>query len=176
MHRQYRTYIKQDAIITVRLYLATCYGRDRPSSGQLRTRIKVQPLSTLFYYTLIVVLSWPEDGRSRPKHVVKYNVIVINVSCSMYVVYWRCIIYYKNLIRHNGMASLSLKKNHHDTWWTEHKTHVTWNWPLWVLAMSEWGLLFQWGIKSRRMTLPNRRKVTFSLRPNILSYSSFERK
>jgi len=42
MHRQYTTYIKQDAIITIRLYLATCFGRDRPSSGQLRTIIKVQ--------------------------------------------------------------------------------------------------------------------------------------
>ena len=28
---------RQDAIITIRLYLATCFGRKRPSSGQLRT-------------------------------------------------------------------------------------------------------------------------------------------
>jgi len=42
MHRQYTTYIKQDAIITTRWYLATCFGRDRPSSGELRTTIKVQ--------------------------------------------------------------------------------------------------------------------------------------
>jgi len=41
-HRQYTTYIKQDAIITIRLYLAACFGHDRPSSGQLRTTIKVQ--------------------------------------------------------------------------------------------------------------------------------------
>jgi hypothetical protein len=27
---------RQDAIITIRLYLATCFGRDRPSSGQPR--------------------------------------------------------------------------------------------------------------------------------------------
>ena len=39
MYRQYTTYIKQDAIITIRLYLATCFGRDRPSSCQLRTTI-----------------------------------------------------------------------------------------------------------------------------------------
>jgi len=37
-----QTYIKQDAVIKIRLYLATCFGRDRPSSGQLRTTIKVQ--------------------------------------------------------------------------------------------------------------------------------------
>jgi len=42
MHRQYTTYIKQAAIITIRLYLAACFGRDWPSSSQLRTTIKVQ--------------------------------------------------------------------------------------------------------------------------------------
>jgi len=63
MHRQYTTYIKQDAIITIRLYFATCFGRGRPSSGQLRTT------------------------RSRPKRVAKYNLIVIITSCLMYVVY-----------------------------------------------------------------------------------------
>jgi len=31
---------RQDAIITVRLYLATCFGRNRPSSGQLRTILR----------------------------------------------------------------------------------------------------------------------------------------
>jgi len=67
MHSQYTTYIK--TIFTIRLYLAACFGRDRPSSGQL-------------IVTLInVVLSWPEDGRSRPKHVAKYNLIVIITSC-----------------------------------------------------------------------------------------------
>ena len=40
-----------------------------------------------FYCTFIVVLSWPEDGRSRPKHVVKYHLIVIIASCLIYVVY-----------------------------------------------------------------------------------------
>ena len=29
-----------------------------------------------FYCTLIVVLSWPEDGRSRPKLVAKYRLIL----------------------------------------------------------------------------------------------------
>jgi len=37
MHSQYTTYIKQDVLITIKLYLATCFGRDRPFSGQLRT-------------------------------------------------------------------------------------------------------------------------------------------
>ena len=40
MHRQYTTYIRQDTIITIRLYLATCFGRDRPSSGKLRTTLR----------------------------------------------------------------------------------------------------------------------------------------
>jgi len=42
MHSQYTTYIKQDGLITIRLYLATCFGRDRPTSGRLRTTLKVQ--------------------------------------------------------------------------------------------------------------------------------------
>jgi len=71
---------------------------------------KWDPIEYYFYCTLIVVLSWPEDGRSRPKYVAKYYLIVIIASCLMYVVYWRCIIYYTNLIIHNGMASLSQKK------------------------------------------------------------------
>jgi len=40
-----------------------------------------------FYCTLIVVLSWPEDGRSRPKHVAKCHLIVIITSCLIYAVY-----------------------------------------------------------------------------------------
>ena len=39
VHRQYTTYIKEDTIITIGWYLATCFGRDRPSSGRLRTTI-----------------------------------------------------------------------------------------------------------------------------------------
>ena len=31
---------RQDAIITVRFYLAKCFGRKRPSSGQLRTILR----------------------------------------------------------------------------------------------------------------------------------------
>jgi len=31
---------RQDAIITIRLYLATCFGRDRPFSSQLRTTLR----------------------------------------------------------------------------------------------------------------------------------------
>jgi len=58
---------KQDAVITVRLHLDTFFGRDRPSSGQLRTTLRL--------------VSWPEDGRSRPKHVDKHNLIVIIASC-----------------------------------------------------------------------------------------------
>ena len=31
---------RQDPIITIRLYLATCFGRDRPSSGPPRTTLR----------------------------------------------------------------------------------------------------------------------------------------
>ena len=37
---------RQDAIITIRLYLATCFGRNRPSSGQLRTILRYSKNST----------------------------------------------------------------------------------------------------------------------------------
>ena len=35
----------------------------------------------LFLLYLNIVLNWPEDGRLRPKHVAKYNLIVISASC-----------------------------------------------------------------------------------------------
>ena len=35
----------------------------------------------LFLLYLNIVLSWPEDGRLRPKPVAKYNLIVIIASC-----------------------------------------------------------------------------------------------
>ena len=60
----------------------------------------------LFYCTLIVVLSWPEDGRLRPKHVAKYHLIVIIASCLDV----GCVLtVYNTLYKfdiHNGMASL----------------------------------------------------------------------
>jgi len=56
---------------------------------------------------LNVVLSLPEDGRSRPKHVAKYNLIVIIVSCLMYVVYWRCIMYSTDLMLLAGLCSIN---------------------------------------------------------------------
>ena len=37
-------------------------------------------MNTTFYRTL-TLLFWPEDGRARPKHVAKYNLIVIIASC-----------------------------------------------------------------------------------------------
>ena len=40
MYRQYKTYIKTRCNSTIRLYLATCFGGDRPSSGQLRTILR----------------------------------------------------------------------------------------------------------------------------------------
>ena len=49
MHRQYTTHIKQDAVITK---LGDIWLHVSAVTGHLRTTIKV-------------VLSWPEDGRSR---------------------------------------------------------------------------------------------------------------
>jgi len=49
---------------------------------------KWDPFQYYFCCTLIVVLRWPEDGPSRPKHVAKYHLIVIILSCLMCVVYW----------------------------------------------------------------------------------------
>ena len=95
---------RQDAIITIRLYLATRFGRKRPSSGQLRTTLRYSKNSTqwntisstfyqvfnvnemgshwvLFLLYLNIVLNWPEDGHLRPKHVAKYNLIVTITSC-----------------------------------------------------------------------------------------------
>jgi len=55
---------------------------------------------------LNIVLSWPEDGRLRPKHVTKYNLIVI--MCILFDVCYVLTVHnilYKFDI-HNGMASL----------------------------------------------------------------------
>ena len=54
---------RQDAIITIRLYLATCFGLDRLSSGQLRTILRYSknstqwdPIERYFYFTFILFL------------------------------------------------------------------------------------------------------------------------
>jgi len=43
---QYTTYIKTRCNNTIRLYLATCFCRNRPSSGQLRTILRYSKNST----------------------------------------------------------------------------------------------------------------------------------
>jgi len=138
--------------------LATCFGRDRPFSGQLRTQLRYSQNSTqrdaisftlnldkiwnfllkiknfrilswfnvkemlspwvLFWLYLHWVLSWPEGGRSRPKYAAKYYLIVIIASCLIYVVYWRCIIYYTKenimdvwLIHFNASSHIWRKSN-----------------------------------------------------------------
>jgi len=40
----------------------------------------IKALNIVFTY-LNTVLIWPDDGRSRPKHVARYNLIVIIASC-----------------------------------------------------------------------------------------------
>jgi len=55
--------------------LATCFGRKRPSSGQLRTILRYSKNSAQWdpiSFTLKL---------DRPKHVAKYNLIVIIASC-----------------------------------------------------------------------------------------------
>jgi hypothetical protein len=71
MHRQYTTYIKQDAMITIRWYLVSCFGRDRPFSGQLRTTVKVQ----YEQYLNPLTPNDPYSGRTAPltsKHYILY--------------------------------------------------------------------------------------------------------
>ena len=62
-------------------------------------------MSTILLY-LNIVLSWPEDGRLRPKHVAKHNLIVIIASCLDVC----CVLTVHNILHksdiHNGMASL----------------------------------------------------------------------
>jgi len=59
----------------------------------------------LFLLFLNIVLSWPEDGRLRPEHVAKYNLILIIASCTDV----RCVLTIHNILyksdKHNGMAS-----------------------------------------------------------------------
>ena len=108
--------LRQDAIITIRLYVATCFGRKRPSSGQLRTILRysknIVTVIKIFLLYLNIVLSWPEDGRLRPKHVATYNLIVIiayclNVCCVLTV---QNILYKFDNTQRDGL-SLSHKKN-----------------------------------------------------------------
>ena len=72
---------------------------------------KWDPIKYYFYYTFFVDLSWPEDGRSRSKHVTKYNLIVIIASCLMYVVYWRCVMY--STVFQYAKSCWQLKTTHH---------------------------------------------------------------
>jgi len=58
---------------------------------------KWYPIEYYFYCTLIAVLECPEYGRLRPKHIAKYNLILIIISWLIYFVYWRCILYYTEM-------------------------------------------------------------------------------
>jgi len=97
---------RQDAVIIIRLYLATCFGHNWPSSDQLRTVLRYSKNSILFLLYLNIVLSWPEDGRLRLKHVARYHLIVIIASCLDAC----CLLMVHNILYkfdiHNGMASL----------------------------------------------------------------------
>ena len=62
--------------------------------------------SVLFLLCLNIVLNWPEDGRLRPKHVVKYNLIVIIASCLDVCCVLTVHNILQNLIIHKGVPSL----------------------------------------------------------------------
>jgi hypothetical protein len=57
---------------------------------------------------LNIVLSWPEDGWLRPKHIARYNLIVIIASCLDVC----CVLTVHNILyifdTHNGTASLKV--------------------------------------------------------------------
>ena len=79
---------RQDAIITIGLYLATRFGRKRPSSSELRTVLMYitdstqwDPTSFALNLSFNVVINWPADGRTRPKLAAKYYLTVIISSC-----------------------------------------------------------------------------------------------
>jgi len=67
--------------------------------------------TSIFLLFITIVLSWPEDGRSRPKHVAKYNLIVIIASCLDVC----CVLMVHNMLYkfdiHNGMASVKKENN-----------------------------------------------------------------
>ena len=50
---------RQDAIITIRLYLATCFGSKRPSSGQLRTILRYSKNSTQWDHSADTIFTVP---------------------------------------------------------------------------------------------------------------------
>ena len=67
---------RQDATITIGLYLAICFGSKRPTASKLRTVLRysknstqLDPISFTLKLSLNVALNWPADGRTLPKHV-----------------------------------------------------------------------------------------------------------
>ena len=60
--------------------MATCFGRKRPSSGQLRKILRYSKNNNQ-WDPISFTLKWPEGGRLRPKNVAKYNLILIIASC-----------------------------------------------------------------------------------------------
>ena len=68
---------------------------------------RVVLMNALLY--LNAVLSWPEDGRLRPKHVAKYNLIVIIASClSVCCVLTVQSIFYERWVAHGYTISSNL--------------------------------------------------------------------
>ena len=79
---------------TTLLYHSTVLTLSKNFHNLSRFNVKEMGSQWATFLLYLVVLSWPEDGRSRPKHVAKYHLTVIITTCLMYVAYWRCKIYY----------------------------------------------------------------------------------
>ena len=67
----------------------------------------------LFLLYFNIVLNWPEDGRLRPKHVAKYNPIVIIASCLDVCCVVTVVIYYtkKLIVAFRNFANAPKKLN-----------------------------------------------------------------
>jgi len=77
--------IKQDALIQ----LGYIWLHISAVTGQLQANWEQYEGTALFLPYHNIVRSLSEDGRLRPKHVAKYNLIALLYLVLMIVVYWR---------------------------------------------------------------------------------------
>jgi len=69
-------------------------------------QIKSDPVKYYFYCTLIVVVSWSEDGRSRPKHVARHHLIFCNY-CVLFDVC--CVLTVRDILHKKDQEDQNLK-------------------------------------------------------------------
>jgi len=86
----------------------------------------------------IKVLSWPEDGRSRPKHVVKYNLIVIIASCLDV----RCVLTMHNILyKFDNTQRDDISQRRSDFWEASVSEKKKFDWTEWRIARGVSGYL-----------------------------------